>query len=218
MEENKKIEGLGDGFSLDKFLKARELAKFVTQKAASMVEVGMNEIEGISIIERLLQNYGCEKKWHPTKLRIGSNTIKSFKEKSEDGIVLGQNDIFFIDIGPVFDGHEADYGESFTIGSSKDLDNIKNAARETFSETKVAFQDGLSGKELYKFAENITKKKGYILNLNMKGHRLGDFPHALFYRGKLGDIDFIPQRNLWILEILIRHPEKAIGSFFEDLI
>jgi len=218
MEENKKIESLGEKFSLDKFLRARELTKAVVHEAASMIQVGMNESDGTSIIERILKDHGCEKKWHPTKFRIGSNTLKSFKEKSDKEITLGESDIFFIDIGPVFDGHEADYGETFVIGSSEELIDLKNVVEEVFTETRIAFQGGLSGKELYKFAENITKKKGYILNLNMKGHRLGDFPHALFYKGKLGDIDFIPQENLWILEILIRHPEKAIGSFFEDLI
>lgn len=52
----------------------------------------------------------------------------------------------------------------------------------------------------------------------MNGHRLGDFPHAVYFKGKLGEIDIIPKEKLWVLEILIRHPRKNFGAFFEDLI
>ncbi|WP_419173208.1 hypothetical protein [Halobacteriovorax sp.] len=47
---------------------------------------------------------------------------------------------------------------------------------------------------------------------------MADFPHAVYFRGSLGSSDIKPKKNLWILEIHIRHPENEYGAFFEDLI
>ncbi len=41
---------------------------------------------------------------------------------------------------------------------------------------------------------------GYKLNNNMKGHRVGDFPHHVFYKGGLNETEEVPCENLWILE------------------
>ena len=47
---------------------------------------------------------------------------------------------------------------------------------------------------------------------------LGDFPHALFYKGQLSEFKKMPVENLWVLEILIKHPEKEFGAFIEDIL
>ena len=35
---------------------------------------------------------------------------------SEPGVVLGEHDIFFLDIGPVYGGTEGDAGDTFVFG------------------------------------------------------------------------------------------------------
>jgi len=76
----------------------------------------------------------------------------------------------------------------------------------------------LNGVDLYNYAEKTSRELGYKLNLKMNGHRLGDFPHTVYSKRKLGEIDFTPKENLCVLEILIRHPKENFGAFFEDLI
>ena len=49
-------------------------------------------------------------------------------------------------------------------------------------------------------------------------HRVSDFPHKVHYKGNLGDQDFTPAPNLWILEIQLRHPTENWGAFYEDLL
>lgn len=56
------------------------------------------------------------------------------------------------------------------------------------------------------------------LNLDIKGHRVSDFPHAIHRGGDLGDFDHYPNKGLWILEIQIARPSKAYGAFYEDLL
>lgn len=59
---------------------------------------------------------------------------------------------------------------------------------------------------------------GYLLNDKMQGHRLGDFPHALFHRGNLKDFERPPQRMLWVLEIHLLEPDSERGYFYEDIL
>jgi hypothetical protein len=59
---------------------------------------------------------------------------------------------------------------------------------------------------------------GWTLNLDIKGHRVSDFPHAIYRGGDLGDLDQYPNGGLWILEIQIAHMERPFGAFYEDLL
>ena len=75
-----------------------------------------------------------------------------------------------------------------------------------------------SGKALYDFAEQVAVKHGWRLNVEIRGHRVSDFPHAIYKAGDLGDFEDVPQVGLWILEIQIAHPSKPYGAFYEDLL
>ena len=213
------IEGTTAKFNLETYLEARKMARKIILLTASQIDVGMTEEDGLKILDQLFENFGIEKKWHPHKFRIGTNTTKSFREKSEPGIKLAENDIYFIDIGPVINGHEADYGQTFTTGQNPENSLIQKSSRDVFNEVQTLWQeDGLIGSELYTKAQEIAESKGYTLNTKMNGHRLGDFPHALYYKGSLQDFDRKPIENLWVLEILLKHKELNIGAFFEDIL
>ena len=59
---------------------------------------------------------------------------------------------------------------------------------------------------------------GWRLNLEIRGHRLSDFPHAIYRAGDLGDFALCPAAGLWMLEIQIAHQTRPFGAFFEDLL
>jgi hypothetical protein len=46
---------------------------------------------------------GMRKGWHRVIVRFGPNTTRDFMADSEPGVVLGERDIFFLDIGPLAD-------------------------------------------------------------------------------------------------------------------
>lgn len=212
-------EGVGEKFELAAYLEARKVARRIAFLLASHVEEGMTEEDGLHIIEELFKKNNVEKKWHPSKFRIGRNTVKSFREKSEPGVKLQKEDIFFVDIGPVVNGQEADYGQTFTLGQNEEYSKIQRASKKIWDELAVHWKvDKLSGKSLYEKANELALENGYVLNEQMQGHRLGDFPHAIHSRGKLGDFEKTPAQNLWVLEVHLRHPEKELGAFFEDIL
>lgn len=214
-----KIQSAGDNFSEEKFFEARRKTKEAVEKISKMVEVGCTEDYGNSLIDAVLNSLGTKKKWHPNKFRIGVNTTKSFRDKSEENITLKENDIYFIDIGPVFDGHEGDYGETFVVGEDKEYQKIIEASKLVFEQTADIWRnENKNGIELYEFAEEAATDLGYRLNNRMKGHRVGDFPHHVFYKGGLSETEEVPCDNLWILEIHLVSECDTYGAFYEDIL
>ena len=152
-------------------------------------------------------------------MRFGTNTLKTFGAESDPGIVLGENDIFFIDIGPVWEDWEGDGGDSFVVGHDAMKKKCAADAKGLFHTVRHEWENsGKSGKALYEFSVEEAQVMGWELNMDLSGHRLSDFPHAAIYDGPLADVDFKPSPLLWVLEIHIRHPDGGYGAFFEDML
>jgi len=213
-----KIQDFGENFELKKLFKARDVAREITYELASLIRPGMNEEEVLELYKKITSKYPVEKQWHPPKLRLGPNTICNFKDPSVPYTLKG-NDIFFIDIGPVVEGHEADFGETFTLGSSSEYTKICEVQKKVFHEvTEFWKETGTSGAPLYEFANKSAQKYGYLLNQDQDGHRIGDFPHHVFFRGGLAECNEVVIPNAWILEIHLWDPEKRFGAFYEDIL
>ena len=217
------IEQTGNKFNLDTFLAARKLCIGITERIASLISPGLSESEGQQLIKEEFKKEGIKKFWHPSKFRIGPETVKNFREPSDESVRLSTTDIFFLDVGPIIEDHEADYGKTYVLitGDQKDmpLSLLAEAPVRIWKETADQWRlRGLSGVNLYKFAEDTASSLGYILNPLMAGHRLGDFPHALFSKEKLFSMDVVPRENLWVLEIHVVDPILQRGAFFEDIL
>ncbi len=215
-KKQKKIsnpEAVGQSFDFKKFFQARELAHGLLSLCASKAQEGMTENQLQELLLKKAKEMGVERWWHPSKIRFAQNTSLSFKDKSLEGVSIRKGDTFFLDIGPVFDGHEADYGQTYRLGDP----TFKNPAEMVFHQCKKIWKEkGLKGDELYQKAQSFAKEFDLSLNPKMAGHRLSDFPHALHHKGSLGSFHQSPSANLWILEIhLIGENE---GFFFEDLL
>ena len=212
-------ENTGDKYCDKAFLNARQKTINVVENVFSQIYVGMSEQAGHHLLDLALESAGAEKLWHPSKFRIGINTTKSFKDKSDDTVRLEEGNCLFIDIGPVFLGHEGDFGKTLCFGTNKENYALANAAKNVFDHCALAFKErAISGSALYKVAEERAQELGFKLNRRMSGHRLGDFPHALHHRGTLADAAFIPTPHLWILEIHLLNLDETQGAFYEDLI
>jgi Xaa-Pro aminopeptidase len=211
-------EGIGPGFDTGSLLQARDCSRDAVERIAAGIQPGMREADAERLAADVFAQIGFERIWHPTHIRFGRNTLKLYKEASDPDVVLGEDDLFFIDIGPVWAGHEGDYGDTFCTGDNPDQHAIAEAARRLFDAVAADWREGCSGRALYQSAQRRAIEAGYVLNLGAPGHRLGDFPHAVHKGGKLAEADFPPTPGLWVLEIQIRHPQLPIGAFYEDLL
>lgn len=212
------IQDFGEKFDLQQLFRARDLARNLVYELSSLIQAGMTEDEAHKIYKDLCFKKGIEKQWHPPKIRFGPNTICNFKDVSLP-YTLKEEDIFFIDIGPVIEGHEADYGETFVIGDVYEEKLIADSAREVYEEVSKFWKEtNTIGPELYEYAQTLAAKKDFILNLNQDGHRIGDFPHHIFFRGGITECEQVLISNAWILEIHLLKKNKMYGAFFEDIL
>lgn len=209
----------GTAFDPAVMLEARQRTRAAIARIAAGIAPGMAEEAGQAFARQVLKDAGMLRGWHGIHVRFGANTLKNFGEPSTPDVVLGTDDIFFIDIGPVWQGHEGDGGESFVTGNDPDMARAARDVRALFGMAQEAWRvDGLTGQDLYAFLDRLAGDLGWRLNLDMSGHRLSDFPHAVKHDGTLADIAYPPTSGLWVLEVQIRHPERPFGAFYEDLL
>ena len=213
------LEKSGSAFNEDKLLHVRKLTRDAISRIAAAVRPGMVEEEAVEMAKDILAEAKMLRGWHDVYVRFGSNTTKTFGASSEPGMILGDNDIFSIDIGPTWMQWEGDGGDSFVTGNNPEMRRCTDDVREIFHLTRKYWAEkSATGKELYDFAANEAELRGWKLNMDLSGHRISDFPHATVYDGPLAEIDFCPSRLIWVLEIHIRHPTEPYGAFFEDLL
>ena len=63
-------------------------------------------------------DFGTRKHWHQRLPRVGQNTIHPIYDKVAD-IALQEDDIVYVDLGPVFGDMEADFGRTYVLGEPK---------------------------------------------------------------------------------------------------
>lgn len=212
-------EAVGERFSLAAMLKARDLTFEAVRRIAAEVAPGMTEREAHDLAQAVLERMGMERLWHRNIVRFGAGTLETFRALAEPERTLGAQDIFFVDLGAVWDGHEGDAGDTFVVGDDPEMLACAEAARTLWREVAERWrQDGLSGEALYRHAVARAESLGWRLNWEVKGHRVSDFPHAIYKAGDLGALEACPTTGLWILEIQIAHPTRPFGAFHEDLL
>jgi Xaa-Pro aminopeptidase len=215
---NATAENTGTSFSTARMLEARDRSWAALRDIAAHIVPGMTEPEAVAVASERLNAAGMQRIWHPSIIRFGANTLKTFRQRSAPDTALAQNDIFFVDLGPVFEGHEGDVGDTFVVGDDSIMHACAEAARELFRRGEARWREGVTGVALYDYVAAQAESLGWRLNHETKGHRVGDYPHAVHKAGNLGDFDATPVPGLWILEIQIAHPVLPIGAFYEDLL
>jgi CDP-4-dehydro-6-deoxyglucose reductase len=211
-------EQVGARFSLQGILQARRRSIDAVEAIAAQMRPGMSAGELAAQADATLQAMGAAYNWHPTYVRFGPDTQNTWHQPVNRSRTLRDDDIVVIDIGPVWDGYEGDYGDTFVVGDGAAHRRCAAAAREIFGLAREAWLGGITGQALYAHAEALARARGYELVGNVPGHRVSEFPHALYGKHRLADADFVPGDGIWVLEIQLRDPERGIGAFFEDVL
>ncbi len=211
-------ERVGAAYSLDGMLAARAQSMRAVAQIIGKLRVGMRTSDAVAMANQHLQQMGASHTWHPTYIRFGDDTVRTPRQGVDAERCLRDTDIVVVDIGPVWDGYEGDFGDTVVFGANALYSACAQAARDVFHSTRQGWQGGLSGRALYDLAEQTAAQGGWVLERNLAGHRVADFPHALFGPAKLAEMDIVPSEAVWVLEIQLRHPTEAIGAFYEDIL
>ena len=122
-------EAVGDSFSLPAMIAARGLTFEAVRRIAGVIRPGMTEGAAHDLAQEALEQMGMERLWHKTIIRFGEGTLETFKALAEPDRVLRAQDIFFIDLGVVWNGHEGDAGDTFVVGDDPEMAACAVAAR-----------------------------------------------------------------------------------------
>jgi hypothetical protein len=175
--------------------------------------------------------YGIDTYWHKRIVRAGPNTLLPYDENPPD-LTIGADDILFLDLGPVFEKWEADFGRTFVLGSDPVKHKMKQDVGQAFAEGKKYFHANpeITSNELFKHAESLAQKFGWVFGGPIAGHLLGQFPHERIPNDRVSlyvhpdshllmrSLDDNGQKRHWILEIHFVDRERQIGGFYEELL
>ena len=64
-------------------------------------------------------DFGVEKHWHKRIVHAGVNGLATARE-NPPVLTIANDDLVFVDLGPVFDEWEADVGRSYVVGNDPD--------------------------------------------------------------------------------------------------
>ena len=183
------------------------------------------------IYELAKEMFGITAYWHKRIIRAGRNTLAPYAENPPD-LVIGDDDILFLDLGPVFEDWEADFGRTFVIGSDPLKLKLRDDVGRAFAEGKRFFQDTptIKANEFFDHAVSLAHKFGWEFGGRIAGHLIGQFPHEKIAGDKvtlyvhpesrlpMQSLDEQGQKRHWILEIHFVDRELGIGGFFEELL
>lgn len=198
-----------------------------------IIQAGKTEDElSQEIFDLAHQKFGVSKHWHKRIVRAGVNTLMPYDE-NPPLVRLKEDDILFLDFGPVFEEWEADLGRTYVLGNDphklkikKDVETIWNECREWYHTQK----ETTTGAQLYQKACEMATEYGWEFGGEIAGHIVGKFPHerlekedktlyihpenhtSMYALDKNGNL-----RN-WILEIHLVDRPKQIGAFYEQLL
>ncbi len=94
------LEEVGAAFTTEKMLAVRGVTRAAIHEIASRCKPGLVEEDAVEMAKDILAGHGMVQGWHDVYVRFGTNTTKTFGAASDPGIVLGEDDVFLIDIGP----------------------------------------------------------------------------------------------------------------------
>ncbi len=198
----------------------------------SLIRPGISENQlNREIYALAAADFGVVSHWHKRVVRAGPNTLQPYSESPPDR-VIAEDDILFIDLGPVFAAWEADFGQTFVLGSDPVKHRLKNDLEPVFEAAKARFRadPDMDGGTLYGIACDLAKEAGWAFGGRIAGHIVGEFPHEKidgdrisFYitrgnRLKLRRADAAGRPYHWILEIHLVDRERQIGGFYEKLL
>lgn len=211
---------------------ATALDLFNTLVAQNHIKAGITEKQlNSTIFELAKERYGIEKYWHKRIVRAGINTLLPYDENPND-VVLQEDDILFLDFGPILEDWEADLGRTYVIGNDAMKLKLMHDVKDAWYKCKLYFESkpNLTGAQFYEYVYALATTYGWEFGGPIAGHLIGHFPHEKLDREDktnyvhpdnhvaMRALDKNGNQRDWILEIHFVDRKLQIGGFFEQLL
>jgi Xaa-Pro dipeptidase len=217
-----------------RLLEAQGKAKNLFQEIETrkLIQPGITELElSKSIFDLAEELFQVHKYWHKRIVRAGENTLHPYKGNPANRSIQ-EDDIVFLDFGPIFEAWEADFGQTYVVGNNSNKLKLKKDVESAFQSAKDFYKvnPDIKASEFYHWICNLAVKYGWEYGGPFAGHLIGQFPHERILDDEI-NLYIHPENNLklsepdpqgkprfWILEIHFIDKTLKIGGFYEDLL
>ncbi len=145
---------------------------------------------------------------------------------------IADDDVVYLDFGPVFEAWEADFGRTYVLGSDRGSTVWLTISARLSSAAGSSTNPRRSSPAaiLYDFVADLARTAGWEFGAPTAGHLIGHFPHETapgdprrfsIRHGnavRLREPDETGMPRHWILEIHFIDRTRQIGGFFEQLL
>ncbi|HZR38079.1 MAG TPA: M24 family metallopeptidase [Nevskia sp.] len=213
-------------------LEAQRKAAALFSRIESLIRPGITELQLTRDIAELgRREFGVEQNWHKRIVRAGPNTLAPYDENPPD-LTVGEDDILFVDLGPVFEAWEADFGRTYVLGRDPHKLRLRDDAAAAFAAAKRYFQERprITGSELYAHVRELARQGRWEFGGKLAAHLIGEFPHKSLpvdpavawadagNHTPMRGLDPLGRERHWILEIHFVDRRRRIGAFYEELL
>ncbi|HWC33700.1 MAG TPA: M24 family metallopeptidase [Mycobacteriales bacterium] len=225
MQEAERVERLRDA-------QRQATTLFSAIEDAGIIAPGVSERAASEAIRDLAADLlGVEQHWHKRVVRAGPNSLEPYHSKPPDREITA-DDIVYLDLGPVFEKWEADFGRTYVLGDDPHKLALRDALSEVWAAGRAHFEatPDITGAGLFGFMVEQAADRGYEWGGTIAGHLVGDFPHADAEGDKdysrvapandrqMRGVDSNGNAAHWILEVHLVDRQREIGGFYEELL
>ena len=219
--------------NFEQLIAAEEKAATLFKEIESrkIIRPGVTEKEINEVVFKLADElYGIKKYWHKRIVRAGENTLHPYDENPPN-LIVQEDDIVFLDFGPILEEWEADYGRTYVVGNdaykiklAEDSERLWHIAQEL-----VQKNPAITGAELYRYCVSLAEDAGWEFGGPIAGHLIGHFPHEQLdgeektnyihpeNHVSMNELNTRGKQRHWIIEIHLVDRQLKIGSFFEQI-
>ncbi|MEU0097678.1 M24 family metallopeptidase [Streptomyces sp. NPDC006267] len=210
----------------------KAMALFAEVEARGLVAPGVGERAASDQIRDLANAmFGTTKHWHKRIVRSGVNTLRPYQDNPPDR-VISDDDVAFVDFGPIFEEYEADFGRTYVLGDDPDKHRLLRDLPQVFDAGRAVFaaDPDITGRQLFVAVERLAKEAGWEIGTWHTGHLVGEFPHELNDGARTNSYitpdNTMPLRRTdrrgrtchWILELHFVDRQREFGGFHEQLL
>jgi Xaa-Pro dipeptidase len=210
--------------------KAQELFSEVVN--AGLIRAGVLESELSAQVHDLARSrFGVRRHWHKRVVRSGPNAVLTYHDDPPDRRTT-DDDVVYLDFGPLFEKWEADFGRTYVIGDNPLKRKLVADIEAAFARGKQRYLDDtdLTAGGLYDYVCGLAEESGWVFGAPTAGHLIGHFPHETapgspkrfsIRHGNsinLREPDAKGARRHWILEIHFVDHARTFGGFHEELL
>ncbi len=197
-----------------------------------MIRPGVGEKQLSDEIHDLAgEMFGVTRHWHRRIVRAGENTLRPFKEHPPDR-VIADDDIAYLDLGPIFEDWEADFGRTFVLGDDPAKMAVRDALPRVWEAGRGYFEEhpDVTGAQLFEDVVDVARAEGFEWGSHIAGHLVGEFSHKKIAGDGVewyimpGSDRPLRRRDPagrmchWILEVHLVDRVRGFGGFFEQLL